>query len=64
MVVEDLKAKVKQAPKSASDEFMYQDKEEAEKELNVARRILGDIPKVLRPDEFDYRTWNVLSYKR
>ena len=64
MVVEDLKEKVKQAPKSASDEFMYQDKEEAEKELNVATKILGDIPKVLRADDFDYRTWNVLPYKR
>lgn len=64
MVVEDLEEKVKQAPKTASDEFMYQDKEEAEKELNVAKKILGDIPKVLRPDDFDYRTWNVLPYKR
>lgn len=64
MVVQDLKEKVQQAPTVASDEFMYQDKEEAEKELNVATKILEDIPKVLRPHDFDYRTWNVLPYKR
>lgn len=64
MVVQDLKEKVQQAPTVASDEFMYQDKEEAEKELNVAKKILEDIPKVLRPHDFDYRNWNVLPYKR
>ncbi|MDW0114871.1 sulfate adenylyltransferase [Sporosarcina saromensis] len=64
MVVQDLKEKVQQAPTVASDEFMYQDKEEAEKELNVATKIIEDIPKVLRPHDFDYRTWNVLPYKR
>ena len=43
---------------------MYQDKEEALRELEVAKKILGDIPKVLRAADFDYRTWNVLPYKR
>ncbi|WP_339253733.1 sulfate adenylyltransferase [Sporosarcina sp. FSL W8-0480] len=64
MVIDDLKMKVKQAPVTASDEFMYQDKVEAERELEVAEKILDDIPKALRADDFDYRTWNALPYKR
>ncbi|HLR71708.1 MAG TPA: sulfate adenylyltransferase [Pseudogracilibacillus sp.] len=62
MVVEYLEEKVKQAPTTASDEFMYQDKEEAERELDVAKRILNDIPASLNSDNFEYRTWNPLPY--
>lgn len=64
MVIEDLEEKVKQAPTTASDEFMYQDKEETERELTVAKKILDDIPKVLRAEDLAYRTWNTLPYKR
>ena len=64
MVIQDLEEKVKQAPDAASDEFMYQDKEEALRELEVAKKILDDIPKVLRASDFDYRSWNLLPYKR
>lgn len=64
MVVSDLEAKVKQAPKKASDEFMYQDKEESERELKVARRILDDTPSALRAEDLSYRTWNPLPYQR
>ncbi|MDW0117645.1 sulfate adenylyltransferase [Sporosarcina thermotolerans] len=64
MVINDLKEKVKQAPVTASDEFMYQDKGEAERELDVAEKILKDIPKALRANDFDYRSWNALPYKR
>ena len=64
MVVEDLEAKVKQAPDTASDEFMYQDKEESERELEVAKKILEDIPSSFRKEDIDYRTWNPLPYKR
>ncbi|MBW8351132.1 sulfate adenylyltransferase [Bacillus sp. IITD106] len=64
MVIEDLEEKVKQAPANASDEFMYQDKEEAERELEVAKKILSDIPKVLRDDDIKYRSWNTLPYHR
>src|SRR5699024_6319291 len=38
MVIEDLEEKVKQAPEEASDECMYQDKAEAQRELDVARQ--------------------------
>ncbi|MFS8631320.1 MAG: sulfate adenylyltransferase, partial [Bacillales bacterium] len=64
MVIQSLEEKVKNAPEKASDEFMYQDKSEAEKELSVARRILEDIPVSLRPEDLRYRIWNTLPYHR
>lgn len=64
MVVENLKEKVEQAMETTSDEFLYQDKKEATRELQVAERILEDIPSALRHEEIKYRTWNPLPYKR
>jgi len=64
MVIDDLEEKVKLAPKSASDEFLYQDKEEAERELRVARDILEDLPKPLPKTAFENRVWNSLPYDR
>lgn len=62
MIISDLEEKVSQAPKTASDEYMYQDKEEAQKELEVARQILKEIPKELRQEELKYRVWNIADY--
>lgn len=64
MVIADLKEKVKLASENTSDEFMYQDKVEAERELEVAEQILEDMPAPLRPDHLAYRTWNPLPYHR
>ena len=64
MVIADLEEKVEQASEVASDEFMYQNKEEAQKELEVARKILEDIPAPLRKEEIQYRVWNPLPYHR
>ena len=64
MVIQDLEEKIEQAPIVASDEFMYQDKEESERELEVAKKILEDMPQALRADDLEYRTWNLLPYKR
>lgn len=64
MVIADLEEKVSQAPETASDEFMYQDKAEAEKELAVARQILTDIPVSIDKESIEYRVWNPLPYKR
>ena len=64
MVIQDLGEKIEQAPAVASDEFMYQDKEESERELEVAKKILADMPKVLRSEDVEYRSWNLLPYKR
>ena len=63
-VIQDLEEKVKQAPVAASDEFMYQDKEESLRELEVAKKILEDLPKTLHAEDLAYRTWNLLPYKR
>lgn len=64
MVVEDLEEKVRQAPATASDEFMYQDQGEAQRELEVARRILEEIPQPQRAEDLQYRSWNPLPYHR
>src|SRR5690554_1244400 len=64
LVIQDLKEKVQQAPEIASDEFMYQDKEEAKRELQVAKKIKQDIPKPIHTKNLEYRTWNLLPYKR
>lgn len=64
MVIDDLKEKVNQAPEVASDEFMYQDRKEAEKELEVANKIMKDLSKPLDRDNFTYRIWNEVSYSR
>ena len=64
MVVEDLKEKVEGAMEKASDEFLYQDKSEAKHELEVAKKILEDIPAALSKVDLEYRTWNPLPYKR
>ena len=53
MVIQDLEEKVKQASTDASDEFMYQDKSESQRELEVARKILEDIPRGNSAEEFD-----------
>lgn len=64
MVIQDLEEKLEQAPPVASDEFMYQDKEEAVRELEVAQRILKDIPYPVKAKDLKYRTWNPIPYKR
>lgn len=64
MVITDLEEKAKAAPGSTSDEFMYQDQKESDRELEVAREILRDIPRPLHAKEIRYRTWNPLPYQR
>lgn len=64
MVVDYLEEKVERAAETTSDEFMYQDKEEAKRELEVARKILEELPAPLKADQLKYRTWNSLPYKR
>ncbi|HLR67070.1 sulfate adenylyltransferase [Virgibacillus alimentarius] len=64
MVIDYLEEKVDKAPETASDEYMYQDKEEAERELEVARKIFEDTPSSLRSESIKYRTWNPMPYDR
>ncbi|MGF3055767.1 hypothetical protein [Microbacterium sp. YY-01] len=63
-LVNELEQKLNQAPETASDEFMYQDRDEAERELAAARRLLAEIPGCLEPDALAARTWNSMPYRR
>src|SRR5690625_3207112 len=63
-IINDLKEKLQSAPEEASDEFMYQDQAEVQRELSAAERLLGEIPPRLSPEDLSERTWNVLPYKR
>lgn len=62
MVIADLEEKVSSAPEEASDEYMYQDKKEALKELEVAKQMVKDIPSSLTPEDTKYRVWNLADY--
>lgn len=63
-LISDLEEKLQQAPETASDEFMYQDKTEAERELQIAKKLLAEVPSSLCLDALAERTWNVLPYQR
>src|SRR5699024_2749154 len=64
MVIQDLQSKVQVASETASDEFMYQDKKEAQKELDVAKQILEELPRDIDQEAAKERTWNSLPYHR
>lgn len=64
MVIADLEEKVTLAPEEASDEFMYQDKQEAARELVAAQQLLDNTPPVKSEDALAERVWNPLPYKR
>lgn len=63
-IISDLEEKLQQAPETASDEFMYQDRAEVQRELAVAKKLLDEIPPSLCQEGLKERTWNVLPYKR
>lgn len=63
-IISDLEEKLRQSQDETSDEFMYQDKAEVERELESAIRLLADIPAPTEPSSLNERIWNVLPYKR
>ena len=63
MVAEDLKEKAEGAPEETSDEFLYQDKAEAGRELAAAERLLEQVPPETTEDALQTRVWNPLPYK-
>ncbi|WP_198668806.1 sulfate adenylyltransferase [Homoserinimonas sp. OAct 916] len=63
-IVRDLEEKLEQAHAEASDEFLYQDRAETERELSAARTLLAEIPAAADKDALDARRWNALPYKR
>ncbi len=56
-----LEEKVSSSSENVNDPFMYQDKAEAQKELEVAKRILDDLHKHT-PQDFDTRVWNPMAF--
>lgn len=62
LVVSNLETKVDIAPEEASDEYMYQDRAEAERELEVAKKILEDAPKPVTKENSEERVWNIAPY--
>lgn len=58
----DLAEKLEQAQPESSDDFMYQNAEEVERELAAAKELLEQIP----PAESNagVKVWNALEYKR
>lgn len=63
-LIADLEVKLENAPDTASDEFMYQDRAEVERELTAARALLEEIPSNLTQDSLDARAWNQTPYQR
>ncbi|MFQ6062579.1 MAG: sulfate adenylyltransferase [Methanosarcinales archaeon] len=63
-LIKTLEEKVRVAEEKVSDPFMYQDKAEAMRELEVAKLILKEIQKPpLEPDAFKKRIWNPLKFE-
>jgi sulfate adenylyltransferase len=60
-LIQALEQKVAIAPSAVEDRFMYQDREEAERELQVARKILDDLRHGGDTD-FRERVWNQRPY--
>lgn len=63
-LLDDLDEKFRQAPEQASDEFMYQDQAEVQRELSAARTLLDDIPTAMDATRLANRAWNSLPYPR
>lgn len=63
-LIDELIVKREQAADTASDEFMYQDRQEAERELLAALALLADVPEHLTQDTVDSRIWNSMPYER
>ncbi len=63
-LIGELETKLSSASEVASDEFMYQDRAEAERELDAARQLLGDIPVNVSRESVGQRAWNALPYDR
>lgn len=58
----DLTEKLAQAQQESSDDFMYQNKEEVERELIAAKELLDQVPAC--DSAAGVKVWNALEYKR
>lgn len=63
-LIGDLESKLAQSPEETSDEFMYQDRAEVQRELEAARYLLDEIPVPLTEERLQRRIWNAVPYHR
>ncbi len=63
-LLDELEQKVASAPDTASDEYMYQDKAEAQRELEAAKRLLEELPVKVSNQARQQRSWNPMPYQR
>lgn len=63
-LVSELEEKLASAPEEASDEFMYQDRSEVERELEAAKRLLEEVPSGVSEEALRARVWNQMPYER
>ena len=61
-LIQDLENKVSSADEEVTDDFMYQDKTEARKELLAAKKLLEDMAAPLTDNRLEDRIWNPKSY--
>lgn len=62
-MIDDLTHKAQVADETVSDEFMYQDKEEAIRELEAAKRLMEDMAQPLTDERLKQRIWNPKDYE-
>lgn len=63
-LIAELEQKLQLASETASDEFMYQDRGEALRELAAAKRLLSEIAGSVDEAALAERTWNQMPYAR
>lgn len=63
-LIEELEQKLETAPEEASDEYMYQDRAETERELEAAKRLLDELPVKISDESRQQRSWNPMPYER
>ncbi|HEY4577089.1 MAG TPA: hypothetical protein VIG67_04470, partial [Yaniella sp.] len=63
-LIAELEQKLESAPEVASDEYMYQDREETERELEAAKRLLAELPVQVSEQSRQERSWNQMPYER
>ena len=60
----ELEQKLQTAPEVTSDEYMYQDRAEVERELHAAKRLLAELPVKVSDESRQERSWNPMPYER
>lgn len=63
-LIAELEQKLASAPEETSDEYMYQDRAEVQRELDAARNLLAELPVKVSEEARQKRSWNQMPYER